>query len=130
MKVETTKPGAEEDRFAPYVAAWRRRWRAEKEADQRRRSQALAEAERAARLLVERYGVRKVVLFGSLAWGRFGATSDIDLAAHGLAPERFFRAAADLCREISVPVDLKLISECPPLLRRRIAEEGMVLFEG
>jgi predicted nucleotidyltransferase len=130
MNEETSKQGAEEDRFAPYVAAWRRRWQAEEEAVQRRRSQALAEAERAARMLVERYGVRKVVLFGSLAWGRFQMTSDVDLAADGLAPERFFRAAADLSREISVPIDLKLISDCPPVLRRRIAEEGMVLFEG
>ena len=125
-----TKEGAGEDRLAPYVAAWRRRWQAEKEDAQRRRSQALAEAERAAKLLAERHGVRKVVLFGSLAWGRFRAASDIDLAVHGLAPERFIRADADLCREISASVDLKLVDDCPPALKRRIAEEGVVLHEG
>jgi len=127
---EASKEGMVEDRFAPYVAAWKRRWQAEKEAVERRRSQALAEAERAARLLADRHGAKKVVLFGSLAWGRFGATSDIDLAAQGLAPERFIRADADLCREISLPVDLKLVDDCPPALRRRIAEEGVVLYEG
>ncbi len=130
MNEQISKQGAEDDRFAPYVAAWRRRWRAEEESIQQQRSRALAEAKRAARLLVERHGVRKVVLFGSLAWGRFQATSDVDLAVHGLEPERFFPAAADLYREISVPIDLKLISECPPVLRGRIAEEGVVLFEG
>lgn len=119
-----------EDRFAPYVAAWRRRWLGEEKAIRQRRSQALEEAERAARFLAEHYGVRKVVLFGSLAWGRFRSTSDVDLAVSGLAPERFFRAAGDLDRELSVPVDLKLISDCPPTLRQRIEEQGVVLHEG
>jgi uncharacterized protein len=127
---ETSKERACEDRYAPYVAAWKRRWQAEKEAVQRRRSQALSEAERASRILADRYGAKKVVLFGSLAWGRFGATSDIDLAAFGLAPERFLRADADLCREIALPVDLKLVDDCPPALQRRITEDGVVLYEG
>jgi predicted nucleotidyltransferase len=130
MNGETPKRHEDEDRFAPYLAAWKQRWRAEEDAARQRRAQALREAERAAQLLAERYGVEKVALFGSLAWGRFRTTSDIDLAAEGLAPERFIRAAAELDREISVPVDLKLLSDCPPALRRRIAEEGKVLFEG
>src|SRR5689334_2082100 len=130
MSEEISKRNAGDDRFAPYVEAWRRRWQAEKEAEQRRRAHALGEAERAARLLAEHYGVRKVVLFGSLAWGRFRVTSDVDLAAHGLAPERFIHAAAELDREIFVPIDLKLISDCPPVLRRRIDEKGMVLYDG
>jgi len=130
MSSTKTTRGEYEDRFAPYVSAWRRRWKAEEEAAFRRRSHALDEAARAARLLVEHYGVRRVVLFGSLAWGRFRSTSDVDLAVSGLAPERFFRAAGDLDREISVPIDLKLISECPPVLQQRIESEGMVLHEG
>jgi predicted nucleotidyltransferase len=130
MSDEISKRDVAEDRFAPYVAAWKRRWQAEKEEAQRRRTRALAEAERAARLLAERHGAQKVVLFGSLAWGRFGANSDIDLAAFGLAPERFLRADADLCREISLPVDLKLVDDCPRSLQQRIAEDGVVLYEG
>lgn len=117
-------------RYACYAHAWRRRWAEEREAGEQRRALALEEAGRAARLLVERYGVRRVVLFGSLAWGRFQATSDIDLAVEGLAPERFYRAGAELDREISVPVDLKLVAECPPLLRQRFEMEGIVLHEG
>ncbi len=84
-------------------------------------------ARRAAGLLAERYGVRKVILFGSLAWRRPRLASDIDLAVEGLAPERFFRADAELAREIPIPVDLKLLGECPPMLRRRIETEGVVL---
>lgn len=71
-----------------------------------------------------------MILFGSLAWRRFGPASDIDVAVEGLAPGRFFRAHAELAREITLPVDLKLLSECPPLLRRRIEEEGVTLHAG
>jgi predicted nucleotidyltransferase len=130
MSATKTARDEEQDRFAPYVDAWKRRWRDEQEANDQRRSQALGEAEQAARLLAEHYGVWKVVLFGSLAWGHFRSTSDVDLAVSGLAPERFFRAAGDLDRELSVPIDLKLISDCPPALRQRIEKEGVVLHEG
>ena len=62
-----------------------------------RRRKALRTARWAARLLVEHYGARRVVLFGSLARpGAFTAYSDIDLAAWGIPPERFFAAVAEI----------------------------------
>ena len=130
MPTESPEHGSRRERYAPYVEAWRRRLAAQREADEARRAPAMEEARRAARILVERYGVSRVILFGSLAWRRFGPASDIDLAVEGLAPARFFRADAELAREIQLPVDLKLLSECPPMLRSRIEEDGVTLHAG
>jgi predicted nucleotidyltransferase len=126
-------PSTSEDRtgrYDSYVESWRRRFAEQRAAGEELRARALEAAQRAADLLAEHYGVTKVVLFGSLAWRRPGPDSDIDLAVEGLAPESFYRADAHLARAIPIPIDLKLLAECPPLLRRRIEEEGVVLHEG
>ena len=81
-----------EERFAPYVEAWRRRFAVQAEEDRRHAEEAWEEARKATAFLAEHYGVRRVVLFGSLPAGRFREGSDVDLAVDGLAPERFFRA--------------------------------------
>lgn len=130
MPPESPEHASRRERYAPYVEAWRRRLAAQREAAEADRARALEEARRAAKILVERYGVTRVILFGSLAWRRFHPTSDIDLAVEGLEPRRYFRADAALAREIPNPVDLKLLSECPPLLRSRIEEEGLTLHAG
>lgn len=123
----TTVEAGVPERWAPYVAAWKRRLAAEREAGERRREEAWEVARRAARLLVDEFGVRRVVVFGSLAWGRFRPDSDIDLAVEGLPPDRFFRADARLAWELPVPIDLKLLTGCTPSLRQRIEEEGVEL---
>lgn len=130
MGSESLDPESRRQRYAPYVEAWRQRLAAEREAAEAGRAAAMEEARRAAKILVERFGVSRVILFGSLAWRKFGPTSDIDLAVEGLEARRFFRADAELAREIPRPVDLKLLSECPPLLRSRIEEEGVTLHAG
>jgi uncharacterized protein len=131
MTAATSKPALDPERFAAYAAAWKRRAREREVEDRRRAEEALVEARRAASILAEHYGVTRVILFGSLAWPRpFRPDSDIDLAVEGLAPEHFFRADAELAREIPFPIDLKLLSDCPPGLRKRIEHEGRVLHGG
>lgn len=130
METESLDDRSRRERYAPYVEAWRQRLAEQREAAEAGRARALEEARRAAKILAERYGVSRVILFGSLAWRRFGPSSDIDLAVEGLAPSRSFRADAELAREIPLPVDLKLLSECPPLLRGRIEQDGMILHAG
>jgi predicted nucleotidyltransferase len=128
MTTATPKPLVDPERFAAFAEAWKRRARRRDEEDGRRSEEALGEARRAARILAERYSVTRVTLFGSLAWPRaFRSDSDIDLAVEGLAPEHFFRADAELAREIAFPIDLKLLSDCPPGLRERIELEGIAL---
>jgi predicted nucleotidyltransferase len=130
MGTEQVDAETRRHQYAPYVEAWRQRLAAERQAAEAGGARAMEEARRAASILVERYGVTRVILFGSLVWRRFGPTSDIDLAVEGLDPRRFFRADAELAREIPLPVDLKDLADCPPLLRARIEDEGVTLHEG
>lgn len=129
MTRKQTSTESHEDRFASYLAGWRRRREEAEAADSAYRAEAREEAARAARLLAEHYGVRRVTLFGSLLGQGAGRGSDVDLAAEGLDPALFFKADAHLAREIPMPVDLKLLEDCPEPLRERIAEDGEVLYE-
>ena len=86
--------------------------------------QARADAERVATMLRQEFGVTRVVLFGSLVKGRFGAHSDIDLAVAGLAPARFFRALAQAGTLSEFPVDLKPLEELSPHFLSRVLATG------
>lgn len=115
----------------PYVRAWRERFaRAEQERRERAaRARALLPA--LVRHLVERYGVRRVWLFGSLAGAGFRERSDIDLAAEGLpAGAALFRAAAeldDLARPFTV--DLVPLEDAREPVRERILACGELLHD-
>lgn len=79
-------------------------------------------------LLKERFGARRVILFGSLAGqGPWHDRSDIDLAVEGIAPEEFFRAYSacwDLVtRDLSIALDLVPLEDAYPEMRARILGE-------
>ena len=57
------------------------------------------------RLAAQRYGLKRVLLFGSAA-DASRVPHDIDLAVEGLAPERFFQFYGDLLFALSLPVDV------------------------
>jgi predicted nucleotidyltransferase len=94
-----------------------------------RQGQAWCAAREAARLLKERFGANRVVVFGSLTRpGSFTRWSDVDLAAWGLMPRDTFRAmsaVADVDLEISV--QLVDVATCRPDLRAAIEREGIDL---
>lgn len=117
------------EQYKPYIEGWRRRLRLEREAAQRRQQQALADAQRVAQFLAERYHVRRVILFGSLVKERFERDSDIDLAVEGLDPAEYFHAWAEVRELTHIPVDLKPLESCYDYFRQRINEEGVVLYE-
>ncbi len=79
-------------------------------------------------MLKERFGARRVVVFGSLAHGAwFHARSDIDLAVEGIPPEDFFRAWAAL-DHIESPFEIDLIAcEHAPERMRQAIEQGVGL---
>ena len=105
----------------------RRRFAAE-EAARRERLEALRGAAReCARVLVERFGVRRVVLFGSVSTGHAGLRSDLDLAVEGLEPGRYFEALGQLGLTTRVDVDLVRLEEAPDSLLERIARDGLSL---
>lgn len=96
---------------------------------ERRRQQAWRVARRAARLLRDQYGAHKVVVFGSLvheAW--FTPWSDIDLAAWGIPPDRFYGAVAAVTGlSPTFQVDLVDSDACRSSLRAVVEREGIEL---
>ncbi len=114
--------------FESFRAAWHRRWREERRADEEGAARALAIARRLASVLYERYGATRVILLGSLARGEFRSGSDIDLAAEGIASSEFFRAGAELERAAEgLRVDLVPIESATPAFVAVLEREGLEL---
>jgi uncharacterized protein len=102
---------------------------AAKRANLARRARALRLAEMAARLLREKYGVRSVLLFGSVARGDvFDHRSDVDLAVSGLSEQDYYRALSNLMDlDPEIDVDLVMLETARPQLLRWIQAEGKPL---
>lgn len=114
--------------FEPYLAEWRQRRAQQRDEDAAARDRAMAIARALSRLLVDRYGVRRVILVGSLARGDFAQGSDIDLVVEGLADDRFFAAGADLdAHAEGMKVDLVPLEAATSAFRDVVAGEGIVL---
>ena len=95
-------------------------------------SATLAEATSVARSiakeLIERFGAKKVILFGSLARGGYTRWSDIDLAAWGIPPVDFFKAVSFATGFSKIwKVDLVDGGDCSNSLQRVILKEGIEL---
>ena len=60
----------------------------------------------AAIVILKKYGVTEIYLYGSLADGTFNEKSDIDIAVKGLKPELYLKAYADISFSISKKIDL------------------------
>jgi len=117
--------------YKTYTEAWRQRRRAEREALPVLRKQLLETAQKCAQWLADKYAVRAVYLFGSVAWPeRFHADSDIDLAVEGLPDENYFRALAELWRLLPAGRELNLVpmEAAFPELAERVRREGKVLY--
>ncbi|QGP92305.1 hypothetical protein MGLY_16780 [Neomoorella glycerini] len=86
-------------------------------------------AARAATILKERYGARKVVAFGSLVdRSCFTRWSDVDLAAWGIPDDRFYAAVGAVTGlSEKFKVDLVDPEACRESLRRAIESEGVEL---
>jgi predicted nucleotidyltransferase len=89
----------------------RMRARANEAAAQERADVLRVEATRLADRLRAEPGVTGVWLFGSLAWGRPHAASDIDLAVAGLPSGRYFGVLGELLMSASASVDLVRLEE-------------------
>jgi uncharacterized protein len=93
------------------------------------RERLLDQVRELATILKERFGAKRVVLFGSMAqedW--FSPDSDIDLAVEGLRPEHYWKAWEALEEEIrDRPVDLIAIESASEPLRKSIDRYGVEL---
>ena len=115
-------------RYDPAEAIHQRQMVARQELARSRR-RALRTARRAAGLLRESFGARRVVLFGSLTKrGGFTSWSDIDLAAWGIASHQFYAAVAAVTGlSAEFKIDLVDSDFCRPALRSAIEREGVDL---
>lgn len=108
--------------------AWRNRMRHVVARRRELARAARADAERIARMLVRRFGAKRVYLFGSLLVpDGFREASDIDLAAEGIPAERFIWASADAARATAFPLDLVPLEDCRASLREVVLREGVLL---
>jgi|YNPNPStandDraft_1061719.scaffolds.fasta_scaffold12157_9 predicted nucleotidyltransferase len=117
------------EQMEQYRRTARARHQIEKKCQGRQREYAWQLARRAAKLLKEKYGVSRVVLFGSLLHpGRFTSRSDVDLAAWGLTSTNWLQAIAAV-RNLSDQIELNLIDVtcCSPELLAVIEREGVPL---
>jgi predicted nucleotidyltransferase len=81
-----------------------------------------------ARILAERFGARRVLVFGSLARAEgWDEHSDVDIAVEGVAPRRFFEAWALVERLVGRALDLVALEGAEESLRQRVVREGKVL---
>ncbi len=71
----------------------------------------------------------RVVVFGSLSRpSGFTQWSDIDLAAYGIPPARFYRAVADVTGfSQEFEINLTDVETCPPNLLKVVEKEGIDL---
>ena len=86
-------------------------------------------ARRAAQLLQDRYGVKRVRVFGSLLHpGQFHAKSDIDLAVEGLAVRDYWDALADvLFLDDKITIEMVDPDTCLPAVWANVEREGVDL---
>lgn len=112
--------------FDEYLSGVRGRWHALREREREHAAGAQAALPIIVDILVKK-GATRVVLFGSLARGRFGLDSDIDIAVEG--PVDVFAAEGEASRATGFDVQVVRLEEAPPALRTRIASEGRDLRE-
>lgn len=110
-------------------AAMQRRQALTAHQTQTRWEQAQRLARAAAQRLREEFGARRVVLFGSaVRQSSFTLWSDVDLAAWGVPPERFYAAVAAVTSlSTEIAVDLIDPDQCPAPLQTVIEREGIEL---
>lgn len=74
-------------------------------------------------------GVKRVILFGSLAKKKFRSQSDIDLACEGLEEKNFFNVFGKLLLQVKRPLDLVDINNADEFFASRVREDGIILYE-
>jgi predicted nucleotidyltransferase len=63
--------------------------------------------------ILSEHGANEAYLFGSVAQGKAGCHSDVDIAVRGCPPEKFYRLAAVLEHALGLPLDLVDLDRAP-----------------
>lgn len=87
---------------------------------------------RAFSILADRYGVELALLFGSVARGRAGPLSDVDIAVKMRDVDKLPDLIVDLAELMEIPEErldvVPITQELPSELRYRIFAEGVLLY--
>lgn len=112
-------------RYHPAQAIRKRRKMQSAELAKRRR-RAMVVALKAASLLRNEFGAKKVFIFGSLARrGGFTLWSDIDLAVQGIPSLRYYTAVETVYYfHPEFKIDLVELETCPPAMLKNIERDG------
>ena len=83
-----------------------------------------------ARVLQEKYKVKRVFLIGSLAYGIVHERSDIDLVVESLAPEAYIKALVDLSDIVQWEVEVNLIpfEDAFESLKEKTLKKGKLIY--
>ena len=111
-----------------HIDYWLKRQREQQASDQSLADEARMLLNQIVSLLVNEYGARRIILFGSLARRRFAADSDIDLAVEGLDRGRYFEALAAASRLAQRWVDLKPLEDLDEHFKQRVLATGECIY--
>ena len=95
-----------------------------------RRRYLISLAKKCAKLLKEKYKVKRVFLIGSLAYGTVYEKSDIDLVVEGLTPELYIDALVDLNDVLERKIEINLIpfEDAFESLKEKTLKEGVLIY--
>lgn len=89
--------------------------------------QALQKANDLAVMFKQKYKVKRVYLYGSLAWGGFDQHSDIDLFLLGFQGN-YWKAFSDAeAMAAPIPVSLACEEDCWESLKEKVMKKGVLL---
>ncbi len=83
--------------------------------------------------IAKKYGLRFVVLFGSVARGRTHAESDIDIGVYTEKPIPFNKRLnlwLELCKAFNAEIDLAVLNHAEPVFGALVSRDGKLLYEG
>ncbi|SHJ49901.1 nucleotidyltransferase family protein [Desulfofundulus thermosubterraneus] len=120
----------ESSQYEEYLAGHKRRARLEEKSLAARKREAWEKAKQLAEELPLLFPLRRIYLFGSLTGGHFTTLSDIDIALEGLEEKDHLKAltaAENIARPFQV--DVILLEEAPLSLKKKIYNQGVIIYE-
>jgi len=87
-------------------------------------------ADKCAKLLKEKYNVKRVFLIGSLVYGVVHRRSDIDIVVEGLEPDQYIKALVDLSDILQWKVEVNLIpfEDAFESLKEKTLKKGKLIY--
>ncbi|OIN97088.1 hypothetical protein AUJ66_04425 [Candidatus Desantisbacteria bacterium CG1_02_38_46] len=112
-----------------YRDAWKKRWLEDVKNRHIKSDAAEKAAKKISLMLIRKFKVNKIILFGSVIKKEFDSGSDIDLAVEGLKKEFYIKALVEAENLVNFPVDIKPLEECKGFFKEQIQTKGRVLYE-